>query len=65
VTKRAKIFQNGRSQAARPPKSVPCPNGLSEVSAWNEEFLKTLGSWKELIERPRSHPVARMNDPFE
>ena len=76
---RAKIFTNGGSQAVRLPKSVRFPEGQREVSVrregrcvilepadeWSEEFLATLGAWKEEIERPPQRPITKLRDPFE
>jgi antitoxin VapB len=76
---RAKIFQNGGSQAVRLPKDCRFPDGQREVlvrrvgrrvilepaDEWSADFLKTLGAWKEEIERPPSRPVTKLKDPFE
>jgi len=32
---------------------------------WSPEFLASLGSWDEEIERPPSRPITEMKDPFE
>jgi len=75
---RAKIFTNGGSQAVRLPKSVRFPEGQTEVvvrregrcvileppDEWSEEFLATLGAWKEEIERPPQRPITKSRDPF-
>jgi hypothetical protein len=37
---------------------------LKTRDAWSEEFLATLGVWKEEIERPSQQPVIRSKDPF-
>jgi antitoxin VapB len=69
---RAKIFQNGGSQAVRLPKDCRFPDDQREVSVrrvgrrvilepadeWPPDFLATLGSWKEDIELPPSRPVS-------
>ncbi|HEY0372855.1 MAG TPA: hypothetical protein VGD79_12680 [Thermoanaerobaculia bacterium] len=76
---RAKIFTNGGSQAVRLPKSVAFPEAQTEVvvrregrrvileppDEWSEEFLATLGAWKEDIERPPQQPVTKSKDPFD
>ena len=76
---RAKIFTNGGSQAVRLPKSVRFPEGQHEVVArregrsvilepvdeWSEEFLATLGAWKDEIERPQQQPMTKLRYPFE
>ena len=65
-TKRAKIFMTGRSQAVRLPKACRFPDDQQEVlvhrvgrrvilepaDEWSDQFRKTLGAWKEPIERP-------------
>jgi antitoxin VapB len=65
-TERAKIFQNGGSQAIRLPRSCRFPPGqrevlvrregdrviLEPVDAWPAKFLTCLGAWNEDIERP-------------
>lgn len=76
---RAKIFTNGGSQAVRLPKTVRFPDDQTEVvvrregrrvileppDEWSEEFLATLGAWKDEIERPPQRPITRSRDPFE
>jgi len=76
---RAKIFQNGGSQAVRLPKDCRFPDDQREVlvrrvgrrvilepaDEWSSDFLKTLGAWKEVIERPPQRPVSKLKDPFE
>jgi antitoxin VapB len=76
---RAKIFTNGGSQAVRLPKSVRFPTSQREVIArrsgkrvilepadeWSPEFLLSLGSWNEEIERPRQRPIGTKKDPWE
>jgi len=70
-SKRAKLFQNGASQAVRLPKEFRFPDDQTEVlvrrdgrkivlepvDTWPEEFLACLGAWKEEIERPRQTPM--------
>ena len=79
MTARAKIIQNGRSQAVRLPKACRFPDDQQEVlvhrsggkviiepaDEWSDEFRKTLGAWKEPMQRPRSRPRSKMKDPFE
>lgn len=60
---RAKTFTNGRIQAVRLPKSGRVP-AVQATDAWSEEFLATLGAWKEKIERPSQQPIVKSNDPF-
>jgi antitoxin VapB len=76
---RAKIFQNGGSQAVRLPKSCRFPDDQAEVlvhrvgrkvvlepaDEWPQEFLRCLGAWSEDIERPKSAPITKLRDPFE
>lgn len=75
---RAKIFNNGGSQAVRLPKSCRFPDGQREVIArrvgrkvilepadeWSSDFVDALGSWSEEIERPKSKPISKKKDPF-
>lgn len=79
MTERAKIFQNGGSQAVRLPKSCRFPDGQSEVNVrrdgnrvilepaeeWSKEFLEVLGAWDEEIERPPQRPITEARDPFD
>jgi antitoxin VapB len=75
---RAKIFQNGGSQAVRLPKDCRFPEDQSEVLVrregrrvilepvddWPPEFRACLGAWPEEIERPKQRSVGRLRDPF-
>ncbi|HKO57016.1 MAG TPA: AbrB/MazE/SpoVT family DNA-binding domain-containing protein [Thermoanaerobaculia bacterium] len=75
---RAKIFNNGGSQAVRLPKSCRFPESQREVVArrvgrkvilepadeWSPEFIQALGSLSEEIERPKAQPIAKTKDPF-
>ncbi len=75
---RAKLFQNGGSQAVRLPRECRFPAGEREVlvrrvgrkvvleplDEWPEEFLKTLGSLAEKLERPKSPSITKLRDPF-
>jgi antitoxin VapB len=79
MTARAKIFQNGGSQAVRLPKACRFPDDQQEVlvhrsgrkviiepaDEWSDQFRQTLGAWTEPIQRPRSRPLSKMKDPFE
>jgi len=76
---RAKLFQNGGSQAVRLPKSCRFPAHVEEVEIrrmgrrvmleppdeWPDEFVSCLGAWKDEIERPPAKWVAELQDPFE
>jgi antitoxin VapB len=76
---RAKIFQNGGSQAVRLPKSCRFADDQEEVivrrvgrqvilepaDEWSEEFMGCLGAWKGDIPRPRSVPVSRKRNPLD
>lgn len=77
MTTRAKLFQNGGSQAVRLPKSFSFPEGATEVfvrregrriilepvDEWSPRFLATLGAWDE-GDIPRPEP-SEQRDPFE
>lgn len=79
MTERAKIFQNGGSQAVRLPKSFRFPEGQTEVTVrrkgrqvilepaneWSKEFIEMLGAWDEEIDVPRGLPITETKDPFE
>jgi antitoxin VapB len=79
VAERAKIFQNGGSQAVRLPKSCRFDDGQDEVivrrvgkkvilepaDAWSDEFLECLGAWREDIPRPAKRPIGSRKSPFE
>ncbi len=78
MSERAKIFQNGGSQAVRLPKSCRFRDDLDEVivrrrgkqvilepaDEWPAEFLACLGAWKDDIPRPPSRAVSSRKDPF-
>ena len=78
MTNRAKIFQNGGSQAVRLPKSCRFPDDqvdvvvrregrcviLEPADEWPTEFLDVLGAWKEPIERPPTRRITKARDPF-
>lgn len=75
---RAKLFQNGGSQAVRLPRECRFPEGDSEVIVrkvgrrvilepvedWPDEFLKSLGSLSEELPRPKQIPITKLRDPF-
>jgi antitoxin VapB len=78
VTQRAKLFQNGGSQAVRLPQSCRFPEDLTEVvvrregnriilepvDEWSDDFRALVGAWTEDI--PRSSPAKTpKRDPFE
>jgi antitoxin VapB len=79
VSERAKIFQNGGSQAVRLPKSCRFGDGLDEVivrrrgkqmilepaDEWRVEFLECLVGWKDDIPRPPAGIIGLRKDPFE
>ena len=73
---KAKLFQNGGSQAVRLPKDCRFPEGESEVlvrrdgqrvileslDVWPTSFGRALGAWREEIERPAQTKVADLRD---
>lgn len=77
MSERAKVFQNGGSQAVRLPKRFRFHDEevsvrrvgkqviLEPVDEWSPEFLACIGSWKEEIPRPKSQPIARKRNPFD
>jgi len=77
MSERAKIFQNGGSQAVRLPKRFRFHDEevtirkvgkqviLEPADEWSPEFLACLGSWKGDIPRPRSRKIARKRNPFD
>jgi antitoxin VapB len=76
---RAKLFQNGGSQAVRLPRQCRFPEGETEVVVtrvgrkvileplhdWPESFLGSLGSLSEQVERPKRVAISKLRDPFE
>ncbi len=78
MSKRAKLFRNGGSQAVRLPKSCRFDDGMEEVRVrregrrvilepveeWPQEFLDVLGAWPEELERPQDIPLSRLRNPF-
>ena len=79
MTARAKIFQNGGSQAIRLPKACRFPDGQHEVvvrrsgtriilepaDEWSDSFRSSLGGWLEEIERPRQRAISYKKNPFD
>jgi antitoxin VapB len=75
---RAKLFQNGGSQAVRLPKEcrfadlqrevVVRREGrcviLEPVDEWSDEFRACLGAWPHDIPRPKQRRLADVHDPF-
>jgi len=76
---KAKLFQNGGSQAVRLPKECRFPEGevevlvrregasviLEPVDTWPEAFRACLGAWEEEIPRPPQGRLTDLKDPFE
>jgi antitoxin VapB len=74
---RAKLFQNGGSQAVRLPKACRFP-ALQEVlvrregrrvilepaDEWPDEFRACLGAWREDIPRPVQRPLRDLRNPM-
>lgn len=74
---RAKLFQNGGSQAVRLPKECRFPAQrevlvrreghrviLEAADEWSDEFRACLGAWSEEIPRPKQRQVRDLRDPF-
>lgn len=75
---RAKLFQNGGSQAVRLPRDCRFADGETEVlvrregrrvilealDEWPPDFVRCLGAWREVIERPRQTEVEDLRDVF-
>jgi antitoxin VapB len=74
---RAKLFQNGGSQAVRLPKTCRFPaqhevlvrrDGrrviLEPADEWPDEFRACLGAWPDEIPRPAQGLVRDHRDPF-
>ena len=74
---RAKLFQNGGSQAVRLPKTYRFPAQrevlvrregrrviLEPADEWPDEFRACLGAWSEEIPRPEQRPVRDLRNPF-
>lgn len=78
MSERAKIFQNGGSQAVRLPKSCRFEDQdqvivrrvgkkviLEPADEWSSDFLACLGAWHDDIPRPSAKPVGAKRNPFE
>ena len=79
MTARAKVFQNGGSQAIRLPKACRFPDGQGEVvvrrsgkrivlepaDEWSDSFRSTLGGWHGEIDRPRQRAIPNKKNPFD
>ncbi|HWO08120.1 MAG TPA: type II toxin-antitoxin system VapB family antitoxin [Polyangiaceae bacterium] len=78
MTQRAKLFQNGGSQAVRLPRSCRFAEDATEVvvrregnriilepvDEWSDDFRDLVGAWTEDIPRPA--PATRpKRDPFK
>ena len=74
---RAKLFQNGGSQAVRLPKAYRFASQrevlvrregrrviLEPADEWSQEFRGCLGSLSGAIPRPRQEKLSRLRDPF-
>jgi antitoxin VapB len=76
-TTRAKLFQNGGSQAVRLPKECRFTAArevlvhrqgrrviLEPADEWTPEFLACLGAWSGTIPRPRQQPLKKLRNPL-
>jgi antitoxin VapB len=75
---RAKLFQNGGSQAVRLPKECRFPEEQMEVlvrregtrvileplDEWPADFVEILGAWPEPMRRPQQRALSKLRDPF-
>ena len=74
---RAKLFENGGSQAVRLPKgwrfTAQCEvlvrrEGrrliLEVADEWPDEFRACLGAWSGAIPRPKQQQIRQLRDPF-
>jgi antitoxin VapB len=74
---RAKLFQNGGSQAVRLPKECRFPAQrevlvrregrrviLEPADEWSDEFRACLGSWSQEIPRPLQQQLRDLRNPF-
>ena len=74
---RAKLFQNGGSQAVRLPKDCRFPARgevlvrregrrviLEAADEWSDEFRACLGAWSGPIPRPKQQRLRDRRDPF-
>ena len=75
---KAKLFQNGGSQAVRLPKEcrfvaqrevLVHREGrrviLEPTDEWSEEFRASLGSWARDIPRPKQQELSDLSNPFD
>jgi len=75
---RAKLFQNGGSQAVRLPKDCRFPATQQEVlvhregrrvilepaDEWPDDFRACLGAWSDDIPRPAQRPISDVRNPL-
>jgi antitoxin VapB len=74
---RAKLFQNGGSQAVRLPKECRFATEsevlvrregrrviLEAADEWSDEFRACLGAWRDKIPRPKQTRLRDLRDPF-
>jgi antitoxin VapB len=74
---RAKVFQNGGSQAVRLPKECRFAGQgdvlvrregrrviLEAADEWSDEFRACLGAWRGKIPRPKQQRLRDLPDPF-
>ena len=76
MSERAKIFQNGGSQAVRLPKKFRFRDEevvvrqvgqqviLEPVDEWPADFRACLGAWNDDIPRPSARPIGRKRNPL-
>lgn len=75
---RAKLFQNGGSQAVRLPKAYRFASQgevlvrregrqviLEPADEWSQQFRSCLGSVTEDIPRPKQEKLSRVRNPFD
>ena len=75
---RAKLFQNGGSQAVRLPKAYRFASQtevlvrregrqviLEPADEWSQQFRSCLGSVTEDIPRPKQEKLGRLRNPFD
>jgi antitoxin VapB len=77
VSERAKVFQNGGSQAVRLPKRFRFRDAevivrrvgrrviLEPADEWPDEFRACLGAWRQDIPRPVSSRITSKKNPFD